>query len=92
MVRSLALLAAVAGAASAADSTTTVSLLLPMFDPQPLVASVVKADATITAFAIACAPDTPAEKCGVPGTQVIWQGPSTWSLTLSQVDADEGTL
>ncbi|KND93090.1 hypothetical protein TOPH_02286 [Tolypocladium ophioglossoides CBS 100239] len=90
MARALALLAALAGAALAAGSTTTVSLLLPLMDPQKIVGSVVKADSTITTFAFACAPDTPAESCGLPGSQTLAQGPSTWIMTLALNGKDSG--
>lgn len=91
MVRSLALLAALAGAAFAADSTTTVSLLLPMLDPQKLVGSVVKADSAVTTFVIDCPAGEPAESCGLAGPQTILQGPSTWAMSIALSASDSGT-
>lgn len=94
MARSLAALlaAAVAGAAgvAAADgSTTTIPVLLPMFDKQKLVGSVVDADSTLTTFAVACAPGVKADECGFPGTFTVLQGPSTWSLSLGVSMGDD---
>ncbi|KAJ6444421.1 Mitogen-activated protein kinase HOG1 [Purpureocillium lavendulum] len=82
MARSLALLAALAGAAVAADSTTTVPVLLPWFDKQEFVGSIVDADSKITTIAIACAPNVAPDECGYPGTFTVQQGASTWSLSL----------
>ncbi|PNY28884.1 Uncharacterized protein TCAP_01194 [Tolypocladium capitatum] len=93
MVRSLALLAALAAAAAAAaaaDGTTTVSLLLPQSDAQKLVGSVVRVDATVTTFVIGCPPGTPAESCGVPSSQTVVQGPSTWDMPVSLSAPDTG--
>jgi len=72
---------AFAGTALAASSST-VSLLLPGFDAQPLVASVVEEHPDSTTYAIACATPTDADKCGIVGTDTVMQGPSTWAYTI----------
>ncbi|KAF4952421.1 hypothetical protein FGADI_6779 [Fusarium gaditjirri] len=81
MARSLALLAGVL--ATVAAQTTTVEFLLPMFDPQPLDASVVAVKGDATTLAIHC-PDAKATNCGLVGTSTIVGGPSTieYSYTM----------
>ncbi|POR38817.1 Uncharacterized protein TPAR_00998 [Tolypocladium paradoxum] len=90
MARSLALLAALAGAAVAADSTTTLSLLVPFYDVHSLglVGSIVGANSAVTTFAVGCAPGTPRMSCDVPGpgSLTFLQGPSTWVQLLVHSD------
>lgn len=81
MARSLALLA-FSGAVLAAQ-TTTVSLLLPFADPQPLVGSVIGVDSTATTYAYGCAPGTSEDDCGFPSSETVTQGPSTWAFSMS---------
>lgn len=78
MARSL-LFAALAGAVVA---QTTVDLLLPIADPQPLEGSIVGSDASLTTYIISCPTGTPAEDCGMPDQGLaITQGPSSWIMT-----------
>ncbi|PNP52224.1 hypothetical protein THARTR1_07433 [Trichoderma harzianum] len=81
MARSLALLA-FSGAVMAAQSTT-VSLLLPFADPQPLVGSIIAADSTATTYAYACPSGTSPDDCGLIGSETVTQGPSTWAFSTS---------
>ncbi|KAL6881322.1 hypothetical protein J3F83DRAFT_721842 [Trichoderma novae-zelandiae] len=86
MARSLALLAF--SSAVLAAQTTTVKLLLPFADPQPLVASVVAADSSATTYVIGCAPGTPDEDCGFGVSQTVTQGPTTYGFTMSSFGDD----
>ncbi|KAI5463229.1 hypothetical protein BGZ63DRAFT_186898 [Mariannaea sp. PMI_226] len=89
MTRSLALLALI-GAAAAAQ-TTTVSVFLPMFDEQALVASVIAADADKTTYLIGCPHGTDSSDCGVaPGGQTIVYGPKTFALDYAYKGDDQG--
>ncbi|KAL7933589.1 hypothetical protein V8C35DRAFT_46927 [Trichoderma chlorosporum] len=89
MARSLALLAL--SSAVVAAQTTTVSLLLPFADPQPLVGSVIAADSTATTYAYGCAPGTPADDCGFDSSQTVTQGPTTWAFTNTYAGDDSIT-
>lgn len=80
MSRTLLLLGA---AAAAVAQSTTVSFILPMLDPQPLVGSVIDADSTATTAAVGCAPDTPSESCGLTDSLTVTQGPSTYAMSYS---------
>ncbi|KAK1256313.1 hypothetical protein MKX07_008572 [Trichoderma sp. CBMAI-0711] len=88
MARSLALLAF--SSAVLAAQTTTVKLLLPFADPQPLVASVVAADSSATTYAVGCPPGTDSDECGFAESQTITQGPSTYAFTMAY-SGDEGS-
>lgn len=81
MARSLALLA-FSGAVMAAQSTT-VSLLLPFADPQPLVGSVIGVDSTATTYAYGCPSGTSPDDCGFLSSETVTQGPSTWAFSTS---------
>jgi hypothetical protein len=59
--------ASAASASSTGSPAAVVSFYLPGFDPQPLVASVVAADATATTLRFECAPGTDDSECGIPG-------------------------
>lgn len=70
--------------AAAAQSTTVVSLFLPEFDPQPLAASVVGADATATSYVLACQTDS----CDINGASpTVVNGPSTFAIHFTQAAA-----
>ncbi|OJD27693.1 hypothetical protein ACJ73_00902 [Blastomyces percursus] len=45
-------------------------------DPQPIVASVVKADPTATVYSLECAPGTDDTECGVPGVSYTTSPPN----------------
>lgn len=90
MARSLALLALASGAL-AAQSTTTVALLLPYADVQTIEASIIGADSTATTYLIGCPKGEDSSDCGFATSQTITQGPSTWiyTATFSADPADE---
>ena len=87
MARALALLAC--SSAVLAAQSTTVKLLLPFADPQPLVASVIAADSTATTYAVGCPPGTDTEDCGFAESQTVTQGPTTYGFTMSY-SGDDG--
>ncbi|GAD94170.1 hypothetical protein PVAR5_2792 [Paecilomyces variotii No. 5] len=72
-------LALVAGA----SAQSTVSLFLPGFDTQSMVASVVGSDSVATTYSIGCAPNVDSEDCGVPPGFTIAQGASTMNYVMS---------
>jgi hypothetical protein len=77
MARSL-LFAALAGVVVA---QTTVDILLPIADPQPLEGSIVGYDASLTTYHISCPTGTPSEDCGMPEVGLaITQGSSSWIM------------
>lgn len=80
MRRYFALLALAGGALA---QSKVVSLFLPDFDPQKLVGSVVNANSDSTVYAIACPSTATTDECGIPGSQTIMQGSSTWSMLLT---------
>ncbi|KAL7950053.1 hypothetical protein V8C42DRAFT_340928 [Trichoderma barbatum] len=88
MARSLALLA-LSSAVMAAQSTT-VSLLLPYADPQPLVGSVIAVDGSATTYAYGCAPGTPDDKCGFTASATVTQGPTTWGFFTTYSGDEDG--
>ncbi|KAK2612486.1 hypothetical protein QQS21_001424 [Conoideocrella luteorostrata] len=89
MVRPLSLVAAVAGTALAAD-TTTINVLI-IGDKAPFVGSVVKAEPQATTLEVKCKPGTPSESCGLPAEgATIVQGPSTWMWTYSMSNKESG--
>lgn len=69
---------------AAAQSSTVVSVLLPMLDAQDVEGSVISAGPTATSYMVNCPKDTPAEDCGIPrdGFEVLW-GPSTWNYVMA---------
>lgn len=79
------------GLAGMSAAQSTVSLFLPGFDNQTLVASVIGSDATATTYAVVCASGIPDddeddEDCGLGGGLVLTQGPSTFAYTMSYDD------
>ncbi|KFG83900.1 hypothetical protein MANI_016816 [Metarhizium anisopliae] len=92
MVRAaLPLLAALAGSAVAAE-TTTVKILV-LGDESPFVGSVVNVDSSATTFAVQCPSGTPSDECGLPpGGATITQGESTWQWSLGMSNSEMGVL
>ncbi|KAM0343949.1 hypothetical protein ACHAPU_008004 [Fusarium lateritium] len=78
MVRSLVLLAG--ALATVAAQTTTVQFLLPMFDKQPLEASVIGVKSGATTLAMNCPKSADPSECGIEGTTTVIGGPSTMEL------------
>ncbi|KAJ9138135.1 hypothetical protein NKR23_g8778 [Pleurostoma richardsiae] len=71
-------------APAAAQSTSVVSLLLPGFDSQTILASVISVEATATQYFIACPTDEDASECGIgPGATLV-EGPSTYELHMTE--------
>ncbi|KAH8701006.1 hypothetical protein BGW36DRAFT_375384 [Talaromyces proteolyticus] len=79
---------ALLGSAAAADQTVT--LFLPGFDPQALVASIAGSDASATTYAIQCAPGTSSDDCGAGDGFTLIEGPKTAHLEM--VDGDASTF
>ncbi|KAK4100280.1 hypothetical protein N658DRAFT_106065 [Parathielavia hyrcaniae] len=71
---------------AAAQSTTVVDILMPMADPQTLLASVISADATATSYFISCPTVTSSEECGFADGLEVLNGPSTmnYAMTISE--------
>ncbi|EFY87547.1 hypothetical protein J3458_002151 [Metarhizium acridum] len=92
MVRAaLPLLAALAGSAVAAE-TTTVKILV-LGDESPLVGSVVNADSSATTFAVQCPSGTPSDECGLPPDgATITQGESTWQWNYGMSNSELGVF
>ncbi|KAK2606125.1 hypothetical protein QQS21_003520 [Conoideocrella luteorostrata] len=91
MARSLALLAALAGAAIAAE-TTTINMIV-MGDKSPFVGSVIKADSSATTVHVQCPKNTPSESCGLPPDgATITQGASTWQWNWGFSDSVLGVF
>jgi len=85
--------AALLGLTAASVETSTVTLILFGFDPQPLVGSVMGSDATATTYSIKCKPGTDASNCGLPaGGMTIAEGPSTVSMQMAIGDGTYGTI
>ncbi|EQL34678.1 hypothetical protein BDFG_03396 [Blastomyces dermatitidis ATCC 26199] len=62
---------------SRAEKSIVTELAFPgPVDPQPIVASVVKADPTATVYALECAPGTDDTECGVPGVSYTTSPPN----------------
>ena len=74
-----------------AAATTSVALLLPGFDVQPLAASIVSANKDITTFAVQCAPGADALDCGFTEPFTMAQGPKTFSMRMDYSDDEYGT-
>ncbi len=96
-------LAVVAGLLSAAalvrpalaDPSTVVSLLLPYFDQQTVLGSVIAAGPTATSYFIKCPDATDqqsAQDCGIGTGLTIVQGPSTLEIHLTDSDSVAGQL
>ena len=66
----------------AAAQSTTVSILMPMVDPQDLVGSVVTVQETFTVYAISCPGNEDAIECGLPSDLTISSGPTTMAYTV----------
>lgn len=77
MVRAL-VAASVISVASAASSVVS---LYNIGDTKNVVASVISADKTATAYSIACA-TLNGDSCGMPVGATVTQGPSTWVYTV----------
>jgi len=90
----LVALAALAGTAAAQSSV--VSIFLPQFDEQPLVASVIAAGPTATTYALGCPAGVDPEDCdvgpvgGSPPTVIA--GPATWSIHFLEEGMGSTTL
>jgi hypothetical protein len=68
-----------------AAQTTVIPLLLPEFDAQPLVASVVSVGPAATTYTINCAPGTNSNDCGIGAVApTVVAGPSTWEMHLTE--------
>ncbi|KAL1879516.1 hypothetical protein Plec18167_003973 [Paecilomyces lecythidis] len=68
---------------ASASAQSTVSLFLPGFDTQSMVAKVVGSDSVATTYSIGCAPNVDSEDCGVPPGFTIAQGASTMNYVMS---------
>lgn len=91
MQRFVQILAVAAAAGSvAADNSVVTSLLLPYNDPNDFVATVLNVDQSATTFAYTCASSVSPDDCGMDTHGTIVQGPSTWQMTLSQSDDEDG--
>lgn len=91
MVRALPLLAALAGSALAAE-TTTINLLV-LGDKSPFVGSVINADSSATTVAVKCPSKTPSDECGLPPDgATITQGEKTWQWNYGYSDSEQGIL
>lgn len=76
-------LAAVSTAATAAQQTTTVSVLLPLFgDDQTIFASVIGANPTATTYSVNCPPGTDSNDCGLGTGFKVINGPKTVSIDM----------
>jgi hypothetical protein len=70
--------------ANATVTGATVSLYLGGADQQPLVASVISANPSVTAYHIACAPGTDGSDCGFgPGANITVSSGSIYDFTLT---------
>ncbi|KAF7530825.1 hypothetical protein G7054_g9471 [Neopestalotiopsis clavispora] len=77
-------------AALAATSTTSAtvsvtSIFLPGFDQQGLVASVITAAPTATAYFVQCNPDAVVD-CGLGSGMTLTEGPSTFEVSINSTD------
>lgn len=91
MLRALPVLAALAGAAVAAD--TTVIKVIILGDQTPFVGSVINADSSATTVLVQCTAGTNSNDCGLPqGGATITQGTSTWQWNYGYSDSDQGVL
>jgi len=72
--------------------TTTQTLYIPGADVQPLVASVIGADATATTYLLQCSPGTDSSDCGFDGPVTLTEGPATAAYTFPAENFDNGTL
>lgn len=69
-----------------AQSTSTVSLFVYDADPQPLVASVVGADAAATTYAIVCPDGTDSNHCGLPSPWTMTYGSTYYEVQTTEAD------
>lgn len=94
MRRSVQILAAAAvaasGTAAASESAFVTSLLLPFDDPSHFVGTILGVDKDATTFAYTCGSDVASTDCGLDTPGVVVQGPSTWQISLSQSDDEDG--
>lgn len=89
MARSIALLSGVFAVAAA--QTTTLSLYMPMFDPQGLHASVVGVKGDATTLALACPSGTDSSDCGFGNQGPIIAGESTFAFAFT-MDTYDGEI
>jgi hypothetical protein len=70
---------------AAAQSSTVVSVILPMLGEQEVEGSVISAGPTATRFMINCPSGTPSDECGIPqgGFEILY-GPSTMAYAISE--------
>jgi len=61
--------------------TSVVTIPLPGYDPQPLVASIIGSDATATTYLIQCTPGTDDDECGIPMPVTVTEGPAIAAVT-----------
>ncbi len=67
-----------------AQSTSVVSLILPDFDNQTILASVISVEATATEYLLACPSGEDATDCGLGPGVTFLQGPSTLEMHLTE--------
>ncbi|PGH23232.1 hypothetical protein AJ80_02648 [Polytolypa hystricis UAMH7299] len=79
---------ALLGLASAAQTSSVVSVFIPGTDTQSLVGSIIGNDATATTYLIQCAPGVDSSDCGMgPGLTLV-SGPKTAALTMGVRDSE----
>ncbi|KAM3500765.1 hypothetical protein MY10362_006126 [Beauveria mimosiformis] len=81
--------AATSTAAAGSDPIVT-SLFLPNHDPNSFVATVLNVAASATTFAYTCASNVSPEDCDLSTHGTVVQGPSTWQMSLSMSDDQDG--
>ncbi|OIW32210.1 hypothetical protein CONLIGDRAFT_260945 [Coniochaeta ligniaria NRRL 30616] len=79
-----------AQATSQAESSSIVTLHLPNFDDQTILASVITANPTATSYLLTCPTDEPDDECGLGSGIRVLEGPSTLEvhMTLGQITDD----
>ncbi|KAM0277148.1 hypothetical protein ACHAQH_006043 [Verticillium albo-atrum] len=80
-------LMALFGAASAEE--TIVSLIMPVFSPNFVAASVVDVGDDATTFALACHSQVPQTECGISDPVQLVAGPSTMAFTATLYEDDD---
>ena len=85
LLRGLPLLSALAAPALAQTTSSVVDILLPGFDEQTILASVVGVDApTKTTLFLACPTDEDETECGLGSGLTIIEGPSVFEFHQTQ--------
>ncbi|PFH56565.1 hypothetical protein XA68_16327 [Ophiocordyceps unilateralis] len=87
--RSLAFLLAALGAVTATETTTTVSVYMPLPVGQQMYGSVVGVKKGATTYSLGCESGTEARSCELGGTCLVTQGPKTWHMTRSYDEDDD---